>query len=555
MPRVRISNAREDREIDHPDGPIEFGRGPGRAGVPRVVIQDQTVSRDHFRLTPLGPDRVRIENLSQKYPFGLNTGEVVAPGGTIEASLPVSLIAGETLVRIEPADEPEPLSSMDTLSRPAAAGGSRPDLSLVTLGLAPPAASLAQWFESLIAVQRAAPGSPEFFAQTARAMVDLIGLDRGLVLLGAGPPWQVAARHARPDGDDLPGREFSTTILRQVCENRRTFFNGNVGGALATESLVHVAAVVASPILAADGQVRGVLYGCRAGRAGRRGVAMGGIGEVEAHAVQLLATTAGVGLDRLDEEARANRLRVAVEAAEEADRAKSQFLALMSHELRTPLTAILGYSEMLVEQARDDGQGEMIPDLENIHTAGRHLLTLINDILDLSKIEAGKMAVSPLAFDLNGAVNEVCRTIRPLAAKNANEFVADVPAGLGMVVQDPTRIRQCLLNLLSNACKFTREGVVTLQVSRYPADGGDRLLMRVSDTGIGMTPEQLASLFQPFHQADASITRKYGGTGLGLTICRKLCRMMGGDVTAESEPGKGSAFTIDLSADSPGPGG
>jgi signal transduction histidine kinase/CheY-like chemotaxis protein len=255
-------------------------------------------------------------------------------------------------------------------------------------------------------------------------------------------------------------------------------------------------------------------------------------------------------------------LRRAKEAAEVANRAKSTFLANMSHELRTPLNAIIGYSEMLQEEVGDLGSDELAPDLQKIHAAGKHLLGLINDILDLSKIEAGKADLYLETFDLAGLVRDVAATIQPLVQKNGNVLEIDCPRELGLMRGDITKLRQALLNLLSNAAKFTEGGTVTLEVRRQYAAGSrqsmdpgnagaqpptaDCILFRVIDTGIGMAPEQVARLFQAFTQADASTTRKYGGTGLGLAITRKFCQMMGGDVTAESQPGRGSTFTIRL---------
>ncbi len=327
--------------------------------------------------------------------------------------------------------------------------------------------------------------------------------------------------------------------------------------------------------------------------------------------------------------AESNRqLDLAREAAEDANRAKSSFLANMSHELRTPLNAIIGYSEMLQEEAEDLGQQGFIPDLQKVHGAGKHLLGLINDVLDLSKIESGKMTLYLEDFDVSKLVRDVAATVQPLITKNGNTLEVECPADLGSMRADVTKVRQTLFNLLSNASKFTEHGVIRLRVgpvvsnrssvisnqssviSSQSAGGSDQssvvsnqssvtrsqsavtrsqsastsppsllntdhcslitgpgslntdhcslitgitgpcslITFRVSDTGIGMTPEQLAKLFQAFMQADASTSRKFGGTGLGLAISRKFCQMMGGDITVQSEHGKGSTFTVTLPA-------
>ncbi|HVG48916.1 MAG TPA: response regulator [Rubellimicrobium sp.] len=235
-----------------------------------------------------------------------------------------------------------------------------------------------------------------------------------------------------------------------------------------------------------------------------------------------------------------------------ANKAKSAFLANMSHELRTPLNAIIGYSEMLLEEAEDLGQDELKPDLDKIRGAGKHLLSLINDILDLSKIEAGKMDIFTEKFDVGAIVAEVQATIEPLVARNGNMLTVLAAADLGAMHSDQVKVRQILFNLLSNATKFTKAGRITLEVRRLSASDGDRLEFKVSDTGIGMTPEQTGRLFQAFSQADASTSRNYGGTGLGLVITRHFCRMLGGDVALTSEPGKGSTFTIMLPEACPG---
>ena len=247
---------------------------------------------------------------------------------------------------------------------------------------------------------------------------------------------------------------------------------------------------------------------------------------------------------RVDE--RTRQLQEVNRALEAANLAKSRFVANMSHELRTPLNAVIGYSEMLEELAHDEGRHEFVPDLRRIHSSGTHLLSLINDVLDLSKIEAGKMEVHIEKVPLPPLILDVLSTVRPLAEKNANVLEVRSLAAPASVQADGTRLKQVLLNLLSNACKFTSHGRITLEVESQAENGASWALFRVKDTGIGMTAEQLARLFQPFTQADGSTSRKYGGTGLGLALSRHFCRSMKGDVTVESEPGAGSAFTVRL---------
>jgi signal transduction histidine kinase/DNA-binding response OmpR family regulator len=237
------------------------------------------------------------------------------------------------------------------------------------------------------------------------------------------------------------------------------------------------------------------------------------------------------------------QLAASRDAALAASRAKDAFLANMSHELRTPLNHVAGYCQLLELTPLDDCQRE---DLGKIRAAGNHLLTLINDVLDLSKIEAGKMHVESVTFAIKPLVQEVAELTRVLAEKNQNTLEVHVGEGVASMHNDPARVRQVLNNLLSNACKFTKQGQVTLSITREDQDGGDWIAFEVADTGIGMNPEQTRRLFQPFEQADESISRTYGGTGLGLAISRRLCHLMGGDITVQSEINKGSRFTVRL---------
>jgi signal transduction histidine kinase/CheY-like chemotaxis protein len=238
----------------------------------------------------------------------------------------------------------------------------------------------------------------------------------------------------------------------------------------------------------------------------------------------------------------------ATKASETANKTKSLFLANMSHELRTPLNAILGYSEMLREQSVRRKLEEFGADIEKIHAAGKHLLALINDILDLSKIEAGKMELFLESFDVSGMIEEVASTIHPIVEKEGNTLHIERAPDLGVMHADQIKVRQALYNLLSNAAKFTHQGNITLKAGRELMDGSEWIVFRITDTGIGLSSEQIVKLFQAFTQADASTTRKFGGTGLGLALTRRFCQIMGGDVTVHSVPDEGSVFTIKLPA-------
>ena len=237
------------------------------------------------------------------------------------------------------------------------------------------------------------------------------------------------------------------------------------------------------------------------------------------------------------------------EKANEANKTKSQFLANMSHELRTPLNAIIGLTEMLKEDAEDDNLDDYLEPLDRVFNAGKHLLALINDVLDLSKIEAGRIELFNETFQLKSIIDEIVKTSQPLAEKNKNELIVNFQNSLNLVTADQTRVKQIVLNLISNACKFTENGKITLNISKKKKKSGDLISIAVKDTGIGMTKNQMDKLFNSFVQADSSTTRKYGGTGLGLTISKQLAMMMGGDVTVDSEINKGTIFTATFLAD------
>lgn len=239
------------------------------------------------------------------------------------------------------------------------------------------------------------------------------------------------------------------------------------------------------------------------------------------------------------------------ESAEDANRAKSSFLANMSHELRTPLSAVIGYSEMLEEEAEELGQDGLLRDLGKIKSNAKHLLGLINDVLDLSKVEANKMDTFAEDIDIEAFVRDAAGTVDALVAKKGNRLVLDVAYGLGGARTDATKLRQCLFNLLSNAAKFTTAGTITLRAKRRVDVDGDTMVFDVEDTGIGMSEEQVGRLFQRFTQADGSTTRKYGGTGLGLALTKAFAELMGGEVTVASEPGRGTRFTLVVPASLP----
>jgi signal transduction histidine kinase/CheY-like chemotaxis protein len=260
---------------------------------------------------------------------------------------------------------------------------------------------------------------------------------------------------------------------------------------------------------------------------------------------EILQKRINTELERMVKE-RTAKIEHAMRLVEQANQTKSQFMANMSHELRTPLNAIIGYSEILAEDAAEMGEENFVRDVKNIHRAGVHLLGLVNDVLDISKIEAGKIELYLEEFALAELLEEILSTVKPLIQKKGNTLVVEAGDTAGMMRTDVTKVRQVLLNLLSNAAKFTENGTIILRVERFEDSGGERLVFHVSDEGIGMTPEQVGKLFQPFTQVDASTTRKYGGTGLGLVISKYFIEMMGGNVKVASESGHGTTFSVEL---------
>jgi signal transduction histidine kinase len=264
-------------------------------------------------------------------------------------------------------------------------------------------------------------------------------------------------------------------------------------------------------------------------------------------------TMTGVTHDITDRYRMEEDLRNVSFAAAAASRAKSQFLANMSHELRTPLNAIIGYSELLREEAEDRGETSEMADLDRIGVAGRHLLSLVNEVLDLSKVEAGKTELSVDEFDVRVLIEEIVDTITPLVGARCNRLAVDCPADIGMMRSDPTKLRQVLLNLLSNAAKFTEAGDIRLGASRQGSNLGPgnpgNMVFTVSDTGLGIAPDQIEAAFTAFEQTDSSRNVTQGGTGLGLPLSRHFCAMMGGTIALESEVGKGSTFTVRLPAE------
>jgi signal transduction histidine kinase len=346
---------------------------------------------------------------------------------------------------------------------------------------------------------------------------------------------------------------FSPEYEEWVKEHPLSIDRGSVAGRVALEcKVVHIPDVLADPEYTwHEGQRRGGLRAVLGVPLLREGRCIGSVNLTRTSPkpfsdkqIELVTTFADQAVIAIENVRLFDDIQEKSRQLAEASQHKSQFLANMSHELRTPLNAIIGVTEMLREDAEAAKQD--LEPLDRVLGAGRHLLALINDILDLSKIEAGRMELALSSFALAPLINDVVKTIEPLAAKNTNQVAVSCDAATGTIHADQMRLRQALLNLLSNANKFTERGTITIDARHGQENGRDWITLAVTDTGIGMTAEQMGKLFQEFSQASSTTARKYGGTGLGLVISRRFCQMMGGDITVESEPGRGSTFTIRL---------
>ena len=407
MLHVYVSNKDERKQLEHSGGPIEFGRGPQREGVPRCMIQDVFVSRDHLRVEEVAGGHVEVCNLSGLNPIVLADETMILPGRRRECDLPVRVKIGETWITIEPADyDPINRDVLATIAQPARARSlSDVNRNILQLGRSPNPETLAEWFETVIAVQRAAAGSPEFYLQTARALVSLVSLDRGLVLLRRGNMWEAVAREPN---EGSHGREFSQTILRYVVQERRTFYQASMSLLTMAESLAGVEAVVASPIFDSHDEVVGALYGSR--RLRYTELSGEGIGPLEAQLVQLLASAVGAGLARLEKEAEATRLRVQFEQFFSPGLARElqtnpRLLEGQEREVTVLFTDIRGFSR-LTQQCGPSKTFQLVSELmERIVSRVRQFDGVVVDY-----IGDGLLAMWNAPADQPDHANLACRT-------------------------------------------------------------------------------------------------------------------------------------------------
>jgi signal transduction histidine kinase len=376
-------------------------------------------------------------------------------------------------------------------------------------------------------------------------------VERGCILLldeDQENPKPYAVRYRGTKGNDrMP---ISRTLLNRAIEQGSALLIGDAMGSASPNASImemRLRCVAYVPISFAD-QILGVLCVETSQIGALRTVDLEGLAAFSKHAA--LVTYQARLQDTVQRESeRRGRLEIEKRAAEEANRAKSQFIASVSHEIRTPLNSIIGYTELIEEDVRELGISQLLPDIANIRRACDQLLTLINDVLDLSKLESGKLEMVIADYEVQRIVDDAMTAVRPIIEKKGNKLRLEIQPNVGRGRADPAKLRQCLVNLLGNAAKFTENGTITLNVRRERGPNGDQILFVVADSGIGMTRDQLSRLFEPFTQGDPTIHRKYGGTGLGLAITRRLISLMRGEITVASEVGRGSVFTIRVPAD------
>ncbi|HEV8267938.1 MAG TPA: ATP-binding protein [Thermoanaerobaculia bacterium] len=551
--------------IEGPKGPPRTLRlqpgvhNVGRSEKADIVLLDPLLSRLHARIELHDDGRAVVEDLGSHNGTSLN-GEPLkapaplAPGDRLRMGETTFVVEDPTASRVVVEDESDEIAASRSIKLYSSASlfpfrrKDEPGTLALSAGSLAEARG-AQLLELLYEVSKELlrdRSEETLFELILTELLRYLGADRGAFLLTdpSGAIKKTVARFA-PDVAHTDLR-LSRTVLTAVLKkkNGALFLGAEGGGSLALpESLVAegVTSCLAAPLSVED-DVIGLLY-LDASLHTRE------FQEEDLRLVVALANTAAIKIRDLrlqDERRRMEQMRLAHDAAEAANRAKSEFLADMSHELRTPLNAIIGYAEILADEANERGLVDLLPDVEKIMGGGRHLLALINEILDLSKIEAGKVDLLAERFPLAAAVDDVTGTIRPLVEKNRNRLEVTGVAEAGELVADERRVRQILFNLLSNASKFTKDGTITLACERRKDGEREWVQLSVSDTGIGMNAEQLKRLFKAFSQADASVAKEYGGTGLGLAITRRLCEAMGGDVTVDSEVGKGTVFRVRL---------
>lgn len=500
----------------------------GRALENELCISDGSVSRFHARLVPLG-DGFALEDLGSTQGSFVNERPIEKRVKLAHGDL---LRLGDVRLRYAPPppELPEPQPS-DLLLQVVEALNS-------TLSL------------------------PEVADRVLDGVIEITNAERGFLLLVDPPEGQLsletvagmhllAARSRSASGGPLTGSGVSTSVIRRVRETGTLVATGDAlsdpavkpSDSMASLSLRTIVCLPLKSPRTANGQQQaiGAIYV-------DNHVLSPPFSPQSLRTAEALARSAALAIENARfvarEEATIIELRAARDKAFEASRAKSIFLANMSHELHTPLNAILGYAEFLQEKAADLGAPELLKDLRKIKEAGRHLLRLIDDVLDVSQLEEGTLKLGVAEFEVAPALNQVLDRARPLIQGNGNSLEIQLSEDLGVADSDPRRLRQVLFGLLANAAKFTEKGIVRFRARRQAAAGGDLLEFQVEDTGIGMTAEQAAGVFDLFSQADPSDTRKFGGMGLGLALGRRLTRKMGGDLAVESAPGKGSTFTM-----------